>query len=154
MQTLNSLHAMILEHKAALGINHQSVDVFMERGRLERGSHKEDERGLHYLDFRYSLALAIENMHADRAAPLLIWLHQWVGGLDNRADLAEPDIVVTNTSSKLADVEMTLEVRDGIYLARDPAGEINALGEQWTLGTHTMDVAEEFSISGAIKGAI
>jgi hypothetical protein len=151
MKTLNSLNELIYQNRKVLNVSLNSFDVFMESGKLEAGSNKEDDNGLHYADYRYQLALQIENMHADRGGILLVLLHQWVTALEYRSDLDAPDIVTTVLTGQKLDVEMTLEVRDPIYLTRDDEGPIVIRGQKYSFGDHVLNVAESVTVTGSIK---
>ena len=151
MKTLNALNELIYQNRKVLGVSLNSFDVFMESGTLEAGTNKEDDNGLHYADYRYQLALQIENMHADRGGILLVLLHQWVTALDNRGDLNAPDILTTVLTGQKLDVEMTLEVRDPVYLTPDASGPIVIRGQGYSFGDHVLNVAEKVSVTGGLK---
>ncbi len=151
MKTLNSLNELIYQNRKVLGISLNSFDVFMESGTLEAGTNKEDENGLHYADYRYQVALQIENMHADRGGNLLVLLHQWVTALENRDDLNAPDILTTALTGQKLDVEMTLEVRDPIYLTRSDDGPIVIRGKRYSFGAHVLNVAESVTLTAGMK---
>jgi len=154
VKTLESLNALLLENLKLLGINRQSFDLWIDQGTIEIGSGKETEKGLHFCDYQYRLALSIEAMHAHRGGLLLAMLHNWECSLDEctRRDLSAPQVITSSTTKqsgggKVLQVEYTLDVRDGIYLTRSSNGPVVANGERWTFGNHELGIAEAIGMT-------
>ena len=143
MKSLNDLNELIWQNRQSLGISRQNYDVFMEGGTLEPGGLRHDENGIRYADYRYDMALEIEQLHSDRAAILMVMLRQWVDGLENRNGLDEPKLLTTPLSSKKVDVEMTLEVRDPIYIHPDVNGPLELAGVRYSIGEAVWNVAQQ-----------
>ncbi|MDP2548893.1 phage tail protein [Oceanobacter sp. 4_MG-2023] len=157
MQTLDSLAALIHDNRQLLGITRQGYDLWIDSGTIEPGSNRETERGLHFCDYRYRLALSIDAMHGHRGGLLLAMLHNWETSLSRevRADLDEPQIITStatkNRGGRILQVEYTLDVRDGIYLTRDSNGPVQAIGDRWTFGEHTLNIAEAISLTSEVR---
>lgn len=147
MKSLNSLNDLIFSNRKALGIARQNYDVFIEGGTLEPGGMREDENGIRYTDYRYDLALQIENICASRAGILLVMLRNWVDCQKNRDDLGQPSVITTTLSSNKVDVEMTLEVRDPIYIHPDANGPMEIAGQRYAIGEKAWSVAETATLT-------
>ena len=153
METLNSLNELIKSQRDVLGINHTDYIVWIEQGVIEPGSLKEEERGLHFCDYQYRLAMQIDAMHEHRGGLLLVMLHNWNASLPEsvRRDLGEIGIVTDSRTlqgnrGRVLSVEMTIEVRDGIYLTEHAQGPVLAVGKRWTFGEHDIGYAHSAAL--------
>lgn len=153
METLNSLNELIKNQREVLGIARTDYIVWIEQGVIEPGSLKEDERGLHFCDYRYRLALAIDAMHEHRGGILLAMLHNWDQSLPEkvRKGLGPIDIVTESRTlqgnkGRVLSVEATMEVKDGIHLTEDDQGPVLALGRRWKFGEHDTGYAQSASL--------
>ena len=147
METLNSLNELIKNQRDVLGIARTDYIVWIEQGVIEPGSLNEDERGLHFCDYRYRLAMQIDAMHEHRGGLLLAMLHNWSATLNNRDDLSEMQVITSSATQqrnrgRILFVEMTLEVRDGVYLTEKDTGPVQAIGRRWTFGEHELGQAD------------
>ena len=159
MRTMNSLFSLMtaIETKQMLGINRQSVDVWIDTGTITAGNYKETENGLHFCDYEYQMALAVDGIHGHRAGLIIAMLKHWHDGLDDdvKRGFSAPQLVTSsatkpNGGGRVVNIEYTLQARDAIYLTRDAAGPVVALGERWTFGDHSLNWAETADLTVGI----
>lgn len=107
---------------------------------------KETEQGLHLGDMRYRAVISMERFKAHPGL-LMALVGSWLETHDpdrDRHDLPAPDFNIEpmDLPNGLFDVELVLELVDPLYLAEDPAGEIEAFGTTWSFEPFDLWVAE------------
>ena len=104
---------------------------------------KPDLKGMHFADMRYSAVVVFERF-ADEPGRLMALLAGWLQTYDHdRDDLPSPTFAIDILDNDLADVEITLEFVESLYLAEDPAGEIEAFDKTWSFIPFDLWVAEK-----------
>ena len=105
---------------------------------------KPDLDGLHMSDMRYTATIALERF-ADHPGRLLALVGSWLENNDqgrDRDELPAPKFDISMLDNDLADVDITLEFNEPLYLAEDPAGEIEAHGKTWAFVPFDLWIAE------------
>lgn len=104
---------------------------------------KPDLKGMHFADMRYSAVVVFERF-ADEPGRLMALLAGWLQTYDpDRDDLPNPAFAIDILDNDLADVEITLEFVESLYLAEDPDGEIEAFDKTWSFIPFDLWVAEK-----------
>jgi len=149
MKTLQDYKALIIANLDLLNISKNQIEIFAENGEIKPGSNKENELGLHYLDFEYRLTLEIEEMPAESLALLSLLTLQFVNNIYDRDELDEIRFEYeTNDLEKSIDIEINFGVRDPVYLVPVDTGyssPISMNGKMWGLGNGVLNVAESLA---------
>lgn len=108
---------------------------------------KPDLKGMHFADMRYSAVVVFERF-ADEPWRLMALLAGWLQTYDpDRDDLPNPTLAIDILDNDLADVEITLEFVESLYLAEDPDGEIEAFDKTWSFIPFDLWVAEKGEVA-------
>jgi len=108
---------------------------------------KPDHDGLHMADMRYRAVVLLERL-ADHPGRLMALLGSWLETHDQDRDgLPEPTFDVEQLDPDLADVEITVEFIEPLYLTEDAQGEIEAFGKRWAFVPFDLWVAEHGEVS-------
>ncbi|WP_339475254.1 phage tail protein [Pseudomonas sp. RL_5y_Pfl2_69] len=105
---------------------------------------KPDVDGMRMGDMRYSATIALERF-ADHPGRLMALVGSWLEANDpnrDRDELPAPKFDISMLDNDLADVDITLEFNEPLYLAEDPAGEIEAHGKTWAFVPFDLWIAE------------
>ncbi len=153
MSKLQDLSDYLRQRLDLLGINREQFESWQEEGTLEPGGRNETEQGVHLLDWRYRAVLVFERIPVNRAGLLLAFVQAWLDDHDpDRDDRPLPaptgqiDLDDRNT---LADVEITLDFIDPLYLVADDSGLIEWNGRRWGFGDYDLWTAESVTVGHA-----
>lgn len=105
---------------------------------------KPDVDGMRMGDMRYSATIALERFD-DHPSRLMALVGSWLEANDpnrDRDELPAPKFDISMLDNDLADVDITLEFNEPLYLAEDPAGEIEAHGKTWAFVPFDLWIAE------------
>lgn len=151
MKTLSAWNAYINENRDMLGLLPEQAECWLENGEIVPGSNKETEAGLHYLDFEYRVATAIERIPTECGGLLILLVYQFVNTLGERDGLDWPSISVTSLDSgRYADVEITFDARDAIYLVEVENSPIEINGKKMGFGAGGWTFAEIAEMSAGV----
>ena len=105
---------------------------------------KPDVDGMRMGDMRYSATIELERFD-DHPSRLMALVGSWLEANDpsrDRDELPAPKFDISMLDNDLADVDITLEFNEPLYLAEDPAGEIEAHGKTWAFVPFDLWIAE------------
>lgn len=105
---------------------------------------KPDVDGMRMGDMRYSATIVLERFD-DHPSRLMALVGSWLEANDpnrDRDELPAPKFDISMLDNDLADVDITLEFNEPLYLAEDPAGEIEAHGKTWAFVPFDLWIAE------------
>lgn len=105
---------------------------------------KPDVDGMRMGDMRYSATIVLERFD-DHPSRLMALVGSWLEANDpnrDRDELPAPKFDISILDNDLADVDITLEFNEPLYLAEDPAGEIEAHGKTWAFVPFDLWIAE------------
>ena len=105
---------------------------------------KPDVDGMRMGDMRYSATIGLERFD-DHPSRLMALVGSWLEANDpnrDRDELPAPKFDISMLDNDLADVDITLEFNEPLYLAEDPAGEIEAHGKTWAFVPFDLWIAE------------
>lgn len=105
---------------------------------------KPDVDGMRMGDMRYSATIELERFD-DHPSRLMALVGSWLEANDpnrDRDELPAPKFDISMLDNDLADVDITLEFNEPLYLAEDPAGEIQAHGKTWAFVPFDLWIAE------------
>ncbi|WP_419787321.1 phage tail protein [Pseudodesulfovibrio sp.] len=101
--------------------------------------------GIEVARLKYDARILIENMPDRDADSLLAFIPAWLSENDldrSRLNLNDPDIDVALNGDGTADVDITIEFDEGLYLIPDEDGQIIYNGKPYVVGQVTINVAE------------
>ena len=144
MIKLRALTTFLIERQLVLP---EQLDSWTDQVNLEL-IWKPDVAGLHMGDMRYRAVIIMERF-VDHPGRLMALVGSWLASNDrDRAeDLAAPAFAIEMLDQDLADVEITLEFVEPQYLAKDPAGEIEAFDTTWSFIPFDLWVAEQGEVA-------
>ncbi len=156
MSKLAAFTAHLQGQFQALGIKPEQYDAFQEGGELRAGGGKETEQGWHLASWEYRAAIVIERMPTASAGLLLALVQVWLDEHDperEKAGQKPPQIHIDmDDRNQLADIEITLDFEDELYLAPNVNGAVVWRGQRYDFGEHDLWVAENLVDSnGAVK---
>ncbi|HDT4622779.1 TPA: phage tail protein [Klebsiella oxytoca] len=108
---------------------------------------------------RYSVTLSWIDFPFRQYPPALVYAHvaAWIeerqtipAGMS--LEQSEPQIDPTLNHERAGDLYITMEVIDEVVIIQDPRGEIELMGQLWTLEDPRIDTAEEFDLSVTVAG--
>lgn len=105
---------------------------------------KPDVDGMRMGDMRYSATIVLERFD-DHPSRLMALVGSWLEANDpsrDRDELPAPKFDISMLDNDLADVEITFEFNEPLYLAEDPSGEIEAHGKTWAFVPFDLWIAE------------
>jgi hypothetical protein len=142
MKTQTEFENVIDQNLVLLGIEKNQLEILGEGGQVQPGSHKENEQGLHYLDFEYRQVLMVENMPIGSLALLTLICQQFINNLGERDQLESMGVEFgPHTQGKSLDIEITFGVRDPVHLVEVTNSPIEFGGKKWGFGDATFYVA-------------
>ncbi|MEH6649977.1 MAG: phage tail protein [Motiliproteus sp.] len=148
---LQLISASLAAQFELLGINAENFESFQEGGELQPGGGNETEQGWHQADWKYRAVLAFERIPASSAGLLLALVQAWLDENDpDRSDheLGNPQGQIDlDDNNKFADVELTLDFVDPIYLVQDDSGPIVWNGQQFNFGDYDLWIAEQGGVT-------
>ena len=109
---------------------------------------KPDVDGMRMGDMRYSATIELERFD-DHPSRLMALVGSWLEANDpsrDRDELPAPKFDISMLDNDLADVDITLEFNEPLYLAEDPAGEIEAHGKTWAFVPFDLWIAEHVEV--------
>jgi hypothetical protein len=146
MKTQTDFESLINQNLNLLDIEKNQIEIFGEGGQVQPGSNKENEQGLHYLDFEYRQILVIENMPIQSLALLTLISHYFVNGLGDRDGLESLGIEFgPHNQGQSLDIEITFGVREPVYLVEALNSPIEFGGKKWAFGEHTFFIADQLA---------
>ena len=140
MNKLRALTTFLIERELVLP---EQLDSWTDQVNLEL-IWKPDVDGMRMGDMRYSTTIALERF-ADHPGRLMALVGSWLEANDpsrDREELPAPKFEISMLDNDLADVDITLEFNEQLYLAEDPAGEIEAHGKTWAFVPFDLWIAE------------
>lgn len=102
--------------------------------------------GVEIARLKYDALIQMENVRDCDATSLLAFIPAWIMDHDpdrDRQGLADPDIDVSLNGDGTADVELTVEFDEGLEIVPDDSGPIPYEGQQWSVSTVPVYVAEK-----------
>ncbi|BES69722.1 hypothetical protein RE428_07850 [Marinobacter nanhaiticus D15-8W] len=151
MSKLQALSDHLAGHFSQLGIRRENFDSFQENGELQPGGGSETELGWHLADWKYRAALVFERIPSNSAGLLLALVQAWLSDHDPEREDAGLDApqgqVDMNDGNKFADLELTLDFMDPIYLVEAEDGPITWQGRQYEFGDYDLWVAEQGDVT-------
>lgn len=112
---------------------------------------KPDVDGMRMGDMRYSATIELERFD-DHPSRLMALVGSWLEANDpnrDRDELPAPKFDISMLDNDLADVDITLEFNEPLYLAEDPAGEIEAHGKTWAFVPFDLWIAEHGEVGSS-----
>lgn len=72
----------------------------------------------------------------------------WLADNDDRSDMKdrEPRITCDLMDDEVADIEISLNFEEDVYITEDESGDIEYFGKKWRLDAPAHDVAESFDL--------
>ena len=140
MIKLKALTTYLIERRLVLS---EQLDSWADQVNLEL-IWKPDVDGMRMGDMRYSATIALERFD-DHPGRLMALVGSWLETNDpgrDRDELPAPKFDISMLDNDLADVDITLEFNEPLYLAEDPAGEIEAHGKTWAFVPFDLWIAE------------
>lgn len=146
MSKLQQITADLEQRLPLLNVKKEQFESWQEDGTLEPGGRQETEQGVHLLDWKYRAVLCFERIPARHAGLLLAFVQAWLDDHDpDREDrpLPAPEGQIDmDDKHNLADVEITVDFIDPVYVVEDDNGLIDWDGRKWTFGDYDLWIAE------------
>lgn len=131
----------------------RQLSRWVEEVNLKVGAKDEGERVLLHRS-QYRAVLLVENYNYASNAIDLFNAHVaiWLAENDERSDLnnPHPSLAIDVLSSRYADLELTLEFEEEVYISRTNRGGLTYNGQSWRLEKADYDVAESATVSASM----
>ncbi|RMO87053.1 Prophage PSPPH06 tail protein [Pseudomonas syringae pv. tagetis] len=128
MNKLQALTAYLLSHQL---VAPEQLDSWTEQVQVQL-IWKPDTQGMRMGDMNYGATISIERF-ADHPERLFALVGSWLETHDQDRDgLPNAVFDVVMLDNDTADVDVNLQFTEALYLAEDPAGEIEAFGKTWS----------------------
>lgn len=141
MELMKQLSQYFLDTKL---VSREQMDSWMEGGTIEHVGN-ETEFGFELCRCRYQAIFSFERFNQPPAtlfAMVTGWL-QTNDSLRGELELSEPDIDIDINDDNVADVQLSIEFIEPVYLVEDPInGIIEAYGKKWAFDAYALSVAE------------
>ena len=140
MIKLKALTTYLLERRL---VKPEQLDSWADQVNLDL-IWKPDVDGMRMGDMRYSATIVLERFD-DHPSRLMALVGSWLEANDpnrDRDELPAPKFDISMLDNDLADVDITLEFNEPLYLAEDPAGEIESHGKTWAFVPFDLWIAE------------
>lgn len=140
MIKLKALTTYLLERRL---VKPEQLDSWADQVNLDL-IWKPDVDGMRMGDMRYRATIVLERFD-DHPSRLMALVGSWLEANDpnrDRDELPAPKFDISMLDNDLADVDITLEFNEPLYLAEDPAGEIEAHGKTWAFVPFDLWIAE------------
>ncbi len=138
--------------RAFLALQHyQKFETWVENIRLQtRGSYEGNRVLLHTMEYR--AVFSIEG-YTYRKYPIELFnarLLTWLADNDDREELSDssPNITIDLINDDIADIELTLQFEEDVYITESEGGPIEYCGRTWALEEPEHDVAESSEVIG------
>ena len=128
---------------------YKKFDAWVENIELKtRGSNEGNKVLLHTMEYR--AVFSIEG-YAYQKYPIELFnarLLTWLADNDDRQDLEDssPNITIDLLDNETADIELTLQFEEDVYITEIEGGPIEYAGRTWALEEPEHDVAESFEL--------
>ncbi|QLG95758.1 phage tail protein [Pseudomonas yamanorum] len=145
MIKLRALTTYLVERRL---VESEQLDSWPEQVSLEL-IWKPDLDGLHMADMRYRAEFSLERFTGN-SGRLMALVGSWLETHDpdrHRHELPAPLFAIEPLDPDTFDVDLSLEFVEPLYLAEDPAGEIEAFGKTWSFVPFDLWVAEQGEVS-------
>lgn len=131
----------------------QQLSSWVEEVNLKVGAKYQGERVLLHRS-HYRAVILVENYNYASNAIDLFNAHVaiWLAEKDDRSDLNNPNpsLAIDVLSSRYADLELTLEFEEEVYISRATRGGLTYNGQSWGLEKADYDVAEAATVVASV----
>lgn len=143
MLKLQRLTQYLLSHDM---VRLEQVDSVAQAGTLVPDL-KDTESGLRIGFWRYTGVIEMERYKGQPEylmAVVLTWLH---GNDTDREDLSQPGFDIDPPNDNGADLDITVEFQEPVYLVEDENGPFEVNGERYGLGDYDLWIAEKGEVT-------